>query len=69
MRKLFTNAFQFVFNYMGLKFHHIIYSDIILVLKVNTPLLNEQSACCPTKYSNDLILQWVRPTITDFNTR
>ena len=39
MRKLFTNAFQFVFNYMGLKFHHIIYSDIILVLKVNTPLL------------------------------
>jgi hypothetical protein len=37
MRKLFTNAFQFVFNYMGLKFHHIIYSDIILVLKVNTP--------------------------------
>jgi hypothetical protein len=37
--------------------------------KIQQLFENEQSACCPTKYSNDLILQWVRQTITDFNTR
>jgi hypothetical protein len=38
------HANRLLFNYMGLKFHHIIYSDIILVLKFS--FIFPGTRCC-----------------------